>query len=115
MREGIGEHSQSSERRINGVEVFDLLVEVALLRRVQFERGWALKQNLQEKGQEIEVFLCGRLREGIDFEVRRMDSNLYITPPKQFGQTLEASAQIEDKGPGIVLLEVGDETIQQKR
>src|SRR5437588_11399113 len=44
-----------------------------------------------------------------------MDSNLYITPAKQFGQTLEASAQIEDKGPGIVLLEVGGEKIQQKR
>src|SRR5438105_14092298 len=44
-----------------------------------------------------------------------MDSNLYITPAKQFGQTLEASAQIEDKRPGIVLLEVADEKIQQKR
>src|SRR5437016_8645653 len=44
-----------------------------------------------------------------------MDSNLYVTPAKQFGQTLEASAQIEDKRPGIVLLEVADEKIQQKR
>ena len=54
------------------------------------------------------------MREGIDFEVRRAESNLYITPTKELGQALKASAEIEDKGPRVVLLKVGNEKIQQK-
>src|SRR6516225_3583489 len=45
----ISQNAQSSEERVNGVEVFDLLVKVSLFEWIQFERNRALQQNLDEQ------------------------------------------------------------------
>ncbi len=114
MPEGVGEDSQSSQGRVNGVKIFNLLVEVSLFGGVQFDRRCALKQDLNEQSQEIEVLLRGWERERIDSNVRRIDSNPHVRTAEELRDALEASAQVENEGPRVIFLQVGDEKVQKE-
>src|SRR5437016_3605783 len=49
MSECICEDSQSSQRRVDGVKILNLLVEVSLLGGVEFDWGCALDEDLNEQ------------------------------------------------------------------
>ncbi len=114
MPESVGENSQSSQGRVNGVKILNLLVEVSLFGGIQFNGHCALKQNLNEQSQEIEVLFRGRERERIDSNVRRIDSNPYVRTAEELRDALEASAQVENEGPRVIFLQVGDEEVQKE-
>ena len=49
MPERVREHAQRAQRRVHGVQVFDLVVEVALGRGIEFAGAAALKQDFDEQ------------------------------------------------------------------
>ena len=115
MAEGIRQHSERAQRGLDRVEIFDLLVEIAFCGRIKLGRPPALDQHLQENSEEIEVFLRGRKREGIDFEIPGREANAHVGAAEQLGQAFKASAQIKDEGVRRILLHAGDQKIQQER
>src|SRR5258708_37148574 len=106
MSERVGEDSESSQGRVNGIKVLNLLIEVSLLGGVQFDRRCALKEDLYKQSQEIEVLLRGWERERIDSEFRRIDSHPHVRPPAELRKALDDPAHIENEGRRIVFLEV---------
>src|SRR6266851_157008 len=115
MPERVGEDSESSQGRVNGVKILNLLVEVSLLGGVQFDWRCALKQDLCKQSKEIEVLLRGRERERVDSEVRRIDANPHVGAAEEMCKALEAPAQVENKRVRVVFLQVGDEEVEEER
>lgn len=56
MGKRVGQHAESAQGWIDGVEIFDLGVELAVGGGVEFERSRTLEQDLDEQGEEIQVF-----------------------------------------------------------
>ena len=106
MAEGIRQHSERAQRGIDRVEIFDLVIEIAFGRRIKLRRPLALHQDLQKQREEIEIFLGGRKRKGIDFEILGREAHAHVGAAKQLRQAFKASAQVEDEGVRRILLEL---------
>src|ERR1700722_20248491 len=56
----IRQHAERAQCRVHRIQVFDLVEEIALGRRIEFARPLSLDQHFQEKGEEIEILFCRR-------------------------------------------------------
>ena len=61
----VRENTQGAQRRVNGVQILDLMKEFPLGGRIEFARLLALQQDFHKERQEIEIFL-GRRRAKTD-------------------------------------------------
>ena len=113
--ERVGQHAQRAQRRVHGIQVFDLVEEIALRGWVELARPLALDQDFQEESEEIEILLRRWQRERIDLEISGFEAHANIRAAEQLREALEAASQIEDECVRIVFLEIGDEEIQQER
>ena len=68
------EHTQGAQRRVDGVQIFDLLIQFAFVPQDPVQLARSLAEDLDEQGQEIEVLLRGRKRERVDREILRTRS-----------------------------------------
>src|SRR6185312_5787763 len=78
-------------------------------------RALRFGQNASENTQEIEIARSWRQGERIDLELVRSLSHPEISAPEKPGETRKAPAKIEDESVRIVLLQIGNEEIQQER
>src|SRR6202167_5618611 len=115
VAERIRQHAQRAQGRVYRIQVFDLVEEVALGGGVELARPLALNQHFQEESEEIEVFLRRWQRKRIDLEIRGIKADANIRAAEKLCEAFKASAQVEDERVRIVLLEIGDEEIQQER
>src|SRR5271163_742535 len=60
VAERVRQHAQSAQRRVNRIQIFDLVEEVAFGGRVELARPLPMNQHLQEESEEIEIFLRWR-------------------------------------------------------
>jgi len=72
------------------------------------------EQDLHEERKEIEVRLGRREAERIDVKVARFEADRKIRPAEKAGKAFKASAEIEDEGVGVILLEIRDQKIQKE-
>ena len=100
---------------VYGIEILNLVVEVALGRGVKFCRPGALKQDFQKEREEVEVLFGWWQREWIDFEVLGFESDADVGAAEEMRKAFKASAQIEDERMRRVLLEICDQKVQQER
>ncbi len=91
------------------------MIEIAFGRGIQLAGPLALHQDLEKQREEIEIFLGGRERKRIDFEILRFQAHANIGAAEQLRQAFKTSAQVENEGVRCVLLETGDQEIEQKR
>src|SRR5580700_1926755 len=112
LAQGIGEHSERTQRGIDRVEILDLVIEIAFGRGIEFTVLLVLHQDLQEESEEVEIFLGGCKREWVDLEIPGLQTHARIGAAKQMRKAFKAPAQIEDECVGLVLLEVRDQEIQ---
>src|SRR6267378_3099996 len=78
MTQSVREHTQRAQGRVHGIEVFDLMVEIAFRRRVEFAGRLPLYQDLQEEREEIEIFLGRRERKRVDLESVGLKADAHI-------------------------------------
>src|SRR5260370_10287535 len=97
MAERIREHTKRAQCGIDRIEILDLVVEVALRRRIKFRRPRALNQDLQKQSEEIEILFRWREREWIDLEVLGFESDTNVGAAEELPKAFKASAQIEDQ------------------
>src|SRR6202167_3956970 len=97
MAQGIGEHTQGAQRRVHGIQIFDLLEEVALACRVELARLGSLHQNPHEQGKEIEIFLGRRQRKRIDLEILAFQADAKVGTGEKPREAFKAPTQIEDE------------------
>src|SRR6266851_4915781 len=114
-RECVGQHSQSSQFRVNAVEIFDLLVNFLLFFERKLFAAMVIGKNLHEEGEKVEIGLRFREAKGVDFERGAVWADFDVAAFKQWGEALEAPAQVEDECVRIVFLQIGDEEIQEER
>src|SRR5260370_18745545 len=95
MAESVLQNPECAQRGIDGIEIFNLLVQLAVGCGIEFVRSLALRQNLDEQCQKIEVLLGGRKRERIDLEVFGFKSHGLIRAAAQLRQALESSTPVK--------------------
>ena len=67
--ERVRQHAQRAQRRVDGVQVLDLVEEVALGGRIDLGSSLPLDQDFQEQSEKIEIPLRGRERKRIDLKI----------------------------------------------
>ena len=82
--------------------------------RVELARPLPLDQHFQKESEEIEIFLRRWQRKRIDFEILGFQAYANIRAAEKLREALKTPAQIEDEGVGSVLLQVGDQEVQEK-
>ena len=115
-RQQVREREQPPLRRVEGVEVLDRLVQVAVVRAcVQPVLAARLQEHAHEREQEVQV-LRGRLEaERVDGEGAVRQAHPPDAAAEQRGQLLVAPAEVEDDRDGVVLLRVREDEVQQER
>jgi len=82
MAECVGEHAKRAQRGIDRIEILDLVVEIALRRRIKFAAR-SLESGPSEQSEEIEILFRWRERKWIDLEVLGFESDTDVEPPKR--------------------------------
>src|ERR1700693_4493533 len=104
MAEGIREHAQGAKRRINRIQIFNLLIEIAFNGCVECSDPRTLDQNLDKQCEEIEIFFRRDERKRVDSEVLGFAAHADVRAAKKLGEAFKTSAHIEDKGVGGIFL-----------
>src|SRR6266478_3682993 len=112
MTERIRQYAQRAKLGIDRVQIFDLVIEIAFAGRIEFPGPRSLNQDFQEEREEIEIFLRRRERKRIDLEIVGFEANADIRAAEEMCEAFKASAQIEDEGMRVVLLQIGDEEVE---
>src|SRR5882724_2763085 len=115
MAERIRQHAQRAKRGIDRVQIFDLVIEIALDGRVEFAGSGSLNQDFQEESKEIEIFFRRRERKRIDLEILGFQANADIRSAEKLCEAFKAPAQIENERVGFVFLKIRDEEVEEKR
>ena len=89
-RQGIPEHVEGAQRRIERVEIFDLFVQLAVCRRIERAEVVAEK-NLEKEREKVEVRLRRRETERVDGEIRRFEPEPQVGPAEKVRQAFETS------------------------
>ena len=92
MPESIREHAQRAQGGIDGIEVFDLVVEFALGRGFEFSGRLPLDQDLQEEREELEIFLGRRQRKRVDLEIFGFKADANIRAAEELREAFETPA-----------------------
>jgi len=111
--ESVRQDIERAKRRVERVEIFDLLVKRPIGLRVELADG-AAEKNFDEKGQEIEIGLGRRETKGIDGEAGGFEAYPQVRAAKQPRETFETSAKVKNESEGIVFLEIRNQKIQEK-
>src|SRR5882724_10516393 len=106
MAERIRQHAQRAKRGIDRVQIFDLVIEIALDGRVEFPHPRSLNQDFQEESKEIEIFFRRRERKRVDLEILGFEANADIRAAEELCETFKTSAQIEDEGMRVIFLQI---------
>src|ERR1700732_3260612 len=115
MAEGVRQHAQRAQRGVNRVQVFDLVIEIALDGGVEFTHPCSLNQDFQEEGKEIEIVLCGRKRKRVDLEVLGFEADAEVGAAEKLSEAFKTSAKVKDERMRIVFLEIGNKKVEEKR
>src|SRR6202167_2827 len=114
MAQGIGEHTQGAQRRVHGIQILDLLEEVALGCWLELAAPGSLHQNPHEQGKEIQIFLGRRQRKRIDLAIFPLQAHAHIGSLEKPRETFKAPTQIKNERVRRVFLQVGDQEVQEK-
>ena len=116
-RQQVGEREEPALRRIEGVEILDGLVEIAVVRSAC---SWYCpldsQQHAHEREQEVQIALgVGSRQNGLMVKAAMRQAHPPDAAAEQRRQRVVAAAEIEDDRDGVVLLRVRQQEVQQER
>ncbi len=113
-REHVGEGEEPALTPIEHVEVFNRLVELAVLRIRKTVAVRAFEQHAGERVEEVQVLWRRLERERIDRQAVLAEPELEIAPVEERGQLPVAVAEIEDDRERVVLLRMHRQEVEQE-
>ena len=99
---------------LEDVQIFNGLVDFAVLQIAQSVPIVSLQQHAHEGVQEVNILGCGVERKRVDGHVRLTETDFKVLASQQRGELSVAMPKVQDDGDGVVLLCVRDEKVQQK-
>jgi hypothetical protein len=114
LGQSVREDPQPSQFRIHGIQVLNLFVNIAIGDRVELERAFALQQDFHKQSQEVEILLGRREGERIDRKALGFEPSRDVRSGEKMCEAFKAAAEIENEGVRVILLEIGDQEVQQK-
>ena len=76
--------------------------------------AWDSVRTRDESAEKIQIALGRRQGKGIDLEVGRLKSYVEIRAVEQASQAAKAAAQIKYESTRFILLQIGNQEVQQK-
>src|SRR5229473_5841258 len=113
--ERVRQHAQRAERRVDRIEVFDLVKEFTLGGRVELAGSLPLDQHLEKQREKIEIFLRRGQRKRVDLEILGFQAHANIRASEKLRKAFKAPTQVKNERVRIVFLKIGNEEIQQER
>src|SRR4029077_20078543 len=90
-----------------------LLIKITLI-RARALVVTRLNKDAHEAIEKLEVLPAGRQAEGVNRDRRGLPAYSHIAPCEQAGKAFIAAAQIKNYSVRTILLEIGQEKVQQK-
>src|SRR4029077_6177167 len=106
MAQRVRKDTEGSESRVHRIEIFNLKEKIAFGSRVEITAPLSLNQDLQEKGEEIQILLGRLQRKRIDFEIGGFQAHADIGAAEQLGEAFKAPTEVENEGVRLIFLKI---------